>query len=346
MPCIVADCPTERAGSGSRATSAAPARLMDPLSIGTQPMLMIASVSGFRPVISRSMASSGAALTRSVASGSPRPPPARSFRSSARQRQCLMSFRPVMCAPGSEQVAQGQRLLRLADDAERRAEVTSVQPRKLVGVDQVIGRLAGFQLARLVLEPNVGDEFQRMDEVVGIAGGDQPGVGRGLEAFFGMNHLQRAYERANPSQVDNGNHAALFQVESSGLFAAVFLDELAEQADRRLVAKRLAGQEAAKDLAVARLRQQFAMKPLGQFVAAGYRAHVEEYRRLHHRLRRRLADPAVETPPPLAESHSPFALGHHAARAENVAAGVQAVANAGGQALEVFGGLEIGRFTQ
>src|SRR6056297_3760487 len=173
MPCIVADCPTERAGSGSRATSAAPARLMDPSSIGTQPMLMIASVSGFRPVISRSMASSGAALTRSVASGSPRPPPVRSFRSRARQRQCLMSFRPVMCAPGSEQVAQGQRLLRLADDAERRAKITPVQSGEFVRVDQVIGRLAGFELARLVLEPDVGDELERMDQVVGVAGRDQ-----------------------------------------------------------------------------------------------------------------------------------------------------------------------------
>ena len=129
----------------------------------------------------------------------------------------------------------------------------------------------------------------------------------------------------------------MLEVDGVGVVATTGQGDVAKHAQRRRVLECIARHMCQKQ-AVALGFGQYACAQFvqqGRFAMNG--ALIKKHARQHQRLGVRRVDPAVKVLLPLGQWLAPgVGHGHHVARAVDVAAGIQAIADAFGQLLEVI----------
>src|SRR3954471_5849485 len=129
------------------------------------------------------------------------------------------------------------------DGAERVLEVAARERAEVVGAQVVVGALAGADLLDLVLEAQGADERERLLEHGPVVVGPHARGARGAQPRR-RRALRRAGGQPGPaSEVDDRDQTAVLEVEPALALAAVLDDEVAQEAGRRAVRQREAGEE-------------------------------------------------------------------------------------------------------
>ena len=88
-------------------------------------------------------------------------------------------------------------------------------------------------------QPHVGDELERVPQVVGPLVTEDAGPARRLDPGLGVDRRAADRQGVHPRQLDDGPDAAALDVEGVLVVAGLLQDQPAEEPERRLVGRRL-----------------------------------------------------------------------------------------------------------
>ncbi len=182
----------------------------------------------------------------------------------------------------------------------------------------------------------LAQELQRAAQVVRTLLGYFAGLGRDFEPVMGVGHRDAGGQRIDPGQIDDGHDAGVFEVDGVRVLAAPAERDLAEHAQRWPVFEGVADHVRQKQAVALGVLHHLLAQAVEQFGLAVDGAQVKKHAGQHQRLGFGAVHPLAEILGPDPARLAPgVGHGHHVARAVDVAALGQAVANKCAERLEV-----------
>ena len=186
-------------------------------------------------------------------------------------------------------------LLEALGDQQAVAQPVMLQPREVLGADEIIARRAGAAaiLGEARPEPELHQVLQGFRQILGDIALQRPGGGERLDAGKAVDRLDAALQRECPHAVHDREQAPLLQVDLARVLAVAEQD-LVKEPDRGVELQDRPGEMRQEAAGIADAREQVAAQALEHRRIARHGGGVGQRRQIEEALAARARQPGID----------------------------------------------------